>query len=208
MEIERIATGIYYFASFVSDPDEAFSDVMSQVVFAQRSRMMYGRRIDTPRLEAWHGPAPYRFGGSALPPAELPPILRSLAVRAQCELGEEFGLPCFTTCLANLYRDGRDSVGWHADDETEMGDPVIASISLGAPRNFCLRRKPEHMVSAKAARQAGAPWASRDSLRVTLEHGSMLVMCRGVQVEWEHSLPKDAACVAPRINLTFRDCSV
>jgi alkylated DNA repair dioxygenase AlkB len=203
MEAECVAPGIYYFARFVSEPDVAFDDVMEQVSFTQRERTLYGRKVATPRLEAWHGSIPYRFGGSALPAAELPPVLAALAVRAQCVIKGA----SFDTCLVNLYRDGRDSVGWHADDEPEMGDPIIASVSLGAARDFCLRRKPDHRDSAKAARLAGAPWGSSDNVRVTLEHGSMLVMYRGVQAEWEHSLPKVAACGEPRINLTFRDCS-
>lgn len=205
MHSVKIAPGVLYFPHFVSEPDAALADVMDQVNFVQRTRTLYGKRVATPRMEAWHGPAPYRFGGSELPAAELPPVLLSLAIRAQCVLGEPFGLPTFRTCLANLYRDGRDSVGWHADDEPEMGDPIIASVSLGAQRDFLLRRKPAFRDAARAARLAGASWATPDNLRVTLEHGSMLVMLRGVQAEWEHSVPKRPGCLDPRVNLTFRD---
>lgn len=202
MQAQQIAPGILYFPRFVSEPDAAFADVMEQVQFVQRSRNLYGKRVATPRMEAWHGPTPYRFGGSELPAAPLPPVLLSLAVR--CEAAIDGAR--FESCLVNMYRDGADSVGWHADDEPEMGDPIIASVSLGAPRRFSLRRKPAARESARAARLAGAPWATPDTLRVTLEHGSMLVMGRGVQTEWEHSVPKQPACLDPRVNLTFRDC--
>ena len=202
MTLQTIAPGILYFPRFVAEPDAALADVMEQVTFVQRMRTLYGRRVATPRLEAWHGPAPYRFGGSELPAAALPPVLASLAIRAEAAIsGAQFD-----SCLANLYRDGSDSVAWHADDEPEMNDPVIASVSLGAPRDFLLRRKPDRRDSARAARLAGAPWARPDNLRITLAHGSMLVMFRGVQSEWEHCLPKRAGVTEPRVNLTFRDC--
>jgi alkylated DNA repair dioxygenase AlkB len=203
MQAQQITPDILYFPRFVSEPDDALADVLEQVNFVQRSRTLYGKRVATPRMEAWHGRAPYRFGGSELPATVLPPVLRSLAIRAQCTIDGA----TFNTCLANLYRDGRDSVGWHADDEPEMGDPIIASASLGAPRDFLLRLKPAARESARAARLAGAPWATPDNLRVTLEHGSLLVMLRGVQAEWEHCLPKRPACLDQRVNLTFRDCA-
>lgn len=212
MQLQQIAPGILYYPRFVAEPDAALAEVMEQVTFVQRSRKLYGRTVATPRLEAWHGPTPYRFGGSELPAAPMPIVLAALAIRAEITLSKtmrcEFDptAPEFDTCLANLYRDGRDSVAWHADDEPEMGDPIIASVSLGAPRLFKLRRKPEAREAARTARLAGAPWATPDTLTITLEHGSMLVMGRGVQADWEHCLPKMPACLDPRINLTFRDC--
>jgi alkylated DNA repair dioxygenase AlkB len=94
----------------------------------------------------------------------------------------------FNTVLLNLYRDGKDSVAWHSDDEPELGkEPVIASVSLGAERDFMLRRKDQH------DRQ----------LKLLLPHGSLLVMQGGTQADWEHCLPKRTLS-GPRINLTFR----
>ena len=105
----------------------------------------------------------------------------------------------FDGCLANLYRDGKDTVVWHADDEPEMGDPLIASVSLGAARDFCFRRV--HKTPALAS--AMLP----NKLKVSLAPGSLLVMGRGVQSEWQHSLPRRKGVSAPRVNLTYRSTS-
>ena len=95
--------------------------------------------------------------------------------------------------LANGYRDGNDSMGWHSDDEPELGpNPCIASLSLGAERAFLLRpRKPD---------AAG----KRPSARLVLAHGSLLVMRGASQARYQHCLPKTRRPVGPRINLTFR----
>lgn len=95
----------------------------------------------------------------------------------------------FNSVLANLYRDGRDSNGWHADDEPELGDdPIVASLSFGASRRFLLRSR-EHPAQRYE-------W--------TLAHGSLLVMGRGVQSAYVHSVPKTSRPAGERINLTFR----
>lgn len=208
-DFTRLAPGIFYFPEFLSlaDADDALADVREQVRFVQRSRTLYGRRVATPRQEAWFGPSPYTFGGSALPAAKLPSIVKSLALRAEFMIsGDRSQTDArFDSCLANLYRDGRDSVGWHADDEPEMGDPIVAGVSLGAPRDFLLRLTPAARRTNRAVRLAGAPYACADSMKITLAHGSMLVMLRGVQREWQHCIPKRPACLDSRISLTFRD---
>jgi alkylated DNA repair dioxygenase AlkB len=99
----------------------------------------------------------------------------------------------FNAVLLNLYRDGRDGMGWHADDEPELGrNPVIASVSLGAPRRFCLRHR------------------RRKDLKLDLElpRGSLLVMAGPMQHHWVHALPKTRRPVGERINLTFRRVAV
>lgn len=186
MNAQHVAPGILYLPRFVDDPDAVIAAVCEQVIFAQRVRILYGRHVATPRMEAWHGPTPYRFGGSELPAAPMPRVLQSLALRAE----QAIDGARFDSCLVNLYRDGRDSVAWHSDDEPEMGDPIIASISLGATRPFLLQRKT----------------GMTTRLRVVLEHGSMLVMLRGVQTEWVHCLPKVRGLHDRRVNLTLRDC--
>ena len=91
--------------------------------------------------------------------------------------------------LANLYRDGRDRMGWHRDDERELGaQPVIASISLGAARRFVLKQRADPKVSRA----------------ITLPHGSLLLMAGDTQAHYRHALPATAKAVGPRINLTFR----
>jgi alkylated DNA repair dioxygenase AlkB len=89
----------------------------------------------------------------------------------------------------NLYRDGRDGMGWHADDELELGrDPVIASVSFGAPRRFCLRHRRR----------------KDQRLDVSLGNGSLLLMAGATQHQWVHAVPKTAIPVGQRVNLTFR----
>ncbi|EAQ99853.1 alpha-ketoglutarate-dependent dioxygenase AlkB family protein [Maribacter sp. HTCC2170] len=95
----------------------------------------------------------------------------------------------FNSCLLNLYRDGKDSNGWHADDEKELGlNPVIASISLGQERPFHLRNKKDKTLKHK----------------MILEHGSLLLMKATTQHNWQHQIPKTRKPINKRINLTFR----
>lgn len=147
---------------------------------------LFGRWVDAPRLSCWIGDpgAVYRYSGQTFAPQPWPQALLPLRQRLRKELGIDFN-----AVLANLYRDGRDAMGWHSDDEPELGpEPVIASLSLGAARRFVLRRRDDHAV-----KQA-----------LVLEPGSLLVM-RGVsQRDWQHALPRTARPVGPRINLTFR----
>ncbi len=147
---------------------------------------MFGRESDSPRLSCWIGDpgTDYRYSGVRHAPHPWPRILRPLRGRLAGETGEDFN-----SVLANLYRDGRDSMGWHSDDEPELGArPVIASLSLGATRRFLLRHR----------RDAGRRVA------LDLPHGSLLVMRGDTQAQWRHALPRTARVVEPRINLTFR----
>jgi alkylated DNA repair dioxygenase AlkB len=148
--------------------------------------LMFGRRVPVPRLVAWHGEpgASYTYSGTTHVPLPWTPELAFIRERVGALAGVEFN-----AVLLNRYRDGRDGMGWHADDEPELGaNPVIASVSLGATRRFCLRHR------------------RRRELRVDLllEHGSLLLMAGAMQHHWVHALPKTAAAVGERINLTFR----
>jgi alkylated DNA repair dioxygenase AlkB len=148
--------------------------------------LMFGRRVPVPRRVAWHGDpvARYTYSGTAHEP--LPWTSDLLAIRER--VVALTGATC-NAVLLNLYRDGRDSMGWHADDEPELGtDPVIASVSLGATRRFCLRHR-----RRKALR--------RDLL---LAHGSLLCMSGATQHNWVHALPRTSSDVSERMNLTFR----
>ncbi|MBX3725220.1 MAG: alpha-ketoglutarate-dependent dioxygenase AlkB [Xanthomonadales bacterium] len=145
---------------------------------------LFGREHLAPRLSAWHGEAGarYRYSGSWHEPHPWTPAL--IAVRDR--LVEALGLP-FNSVLANRYRDGGDAMGWHRDDEPELGGrPVIASASFGAPRRFALRHD-------SGRREA-----------LALGHGSLLVMAGDSQSRWRHALPRTARPVGGRINLTFR----
>ena len=147
---------------------------------------MFGREIDAPRLSCWIGDpgAAYRYSGMRHAPHPWPPVLGPLRGRLAAETGADFN-----SVLANLYRDGRDRMGWHSDDEPELGPrPLIASLSLGATRRFALRHR----------RDAGR------RLMLELPHGSLLLMRGDTQVEWHHALPGTTRPVGARINLTFR----
>jgi alkylated DNA repair dioxygenase AlkB len=152
---------------------------------------MFGRSVRVPRLISWHGDpgCRYRYSGQTYEPAPWTPGLASI----RAVLCARTGL-AWNAVLANYYRDGSDSVGWHSDDERELGpardDIAIASLSLGATRRFVMRRE-------TGERRAFA-----------LADGSLLVMRGTTQQQWRHALPKTAVPVGPRLNLTFRVISV
>jgi alkylated DNA repair dioxygenase AlkB len=146
--------------------------------------------VAEPGLTAWHGDpgCTYRYSGRLFEPNPFTAELRALRERLREFLGHDFN-----TVLANLYRDGRDSMGWHSDDERELGprapdDVVIASVSLGASRRFVLRHR-----RRPAERHAFA-----------LGGGDLLVMGGTTQRRWQHAVPKTSVPVGPRLNLTFR----
>jgi len=150
----------------------------------QESARLMGRSIQIPRLSAWYGAAGYRYSGIMHAPQPLTEELQEL----QAVVEDLAGLS-FNGVLLNLYRDGQDSVGWHADNEPVLGpEPVIASLSLGAVRRFQLKDRTDR------------------TRRVTLDlpHGSCLIMRGKTQQCWLHQLPKTRAKVGPRINLSFR----
>jgi len=146
---------------------------------------LFGREIDSPRLSCWIGDAgtSYTYSGSRFEPNPWPAAL--VPVRSALEAA--LGVP-FNSVLANQYRDGRDYMGWHSDNEAGLGpQPVIASLSLGAPRRFLLK-----------------PKAGGASHALVLPSGSLLVMSGDTQRHWKHALPRTARPTGPRINLTFR----
>jgi alkylated DNA repair dioxygenase AlkB len=167
-----------------------FDELRADIRWQQEEIMMFGRRRRVPRLVAWHGDAgaSYRYSGTDHDPEPWTPALERVRARVHELTGAEFN-----AVLLNLYRDGRDGMGWHADDEPELGrNPVIASVSLGAPRRFCLRHR------------------RRKDLKLDLDlpHGSLLVMAGPTQHHWLHALPKTRRQVGERINLTFRRVAV
>ena len=166
-----------------ADADRLLEALRDGIAWRQEVAALMGRRVPIPRLTAWHGAAGYVYSGIRMTPAPWTPPLLELKALAEALAGQPFN-----SVLLNLYRDGRDSVSWHADNEPGLGrNPVIASLSLGAVRRFQLkhRRLPER--------------ASLD-----LPHGSCLIMAGATQHHWLHQLPKTRAPVGPRINLTFR----
>lgn len=160
-----------------------FDEVRDAVEWSQHRLTLFGREVDEPRLSAWYGDHPYTYSG--VPRDPLPWNEPLVELRRICE---RITASTFNTVLANLYRDGNDSMGWHADDEPELGSsPVIASVSLGAPRRFKFRHRD-----------------SGETIECRLPPGSLLVMSGACQRRWMHSVPKEKRVSEPRINLTFR----
>ena len=176
---------IGYWREFFA-PDEArivLAALRAEIRWERHRVRIRGREADCPRLSGWQGDATYSYSGLTLHPAPWTPSVLAVRDRVEAAAGERFN-----SVLANLYRDGGDRMGWHADDEPELGpSPVIASASFGAPRRFLLR-----------AKRGGG------SVPVELESGSLLVMRGGTQRHWMHSVPSTRRPVGARINLTFR----
>jgi alkylated DNA repair dioxygenase AlkB len=155
----------------------------------QESLVIFGREIDTPRLTSWHGDphARYRYSGRTFEPQPWTSTLARVRERLVDMLGVRFD-----GVLANWYRDGNDAMGWHSDDELELGpaaphDVLVASVSLGAPRRFLLRAK-----------------RGDDRVELALGGGDLLVMGGTTQQRYRHSVPRERTITTPRLNLTFR----
>lgn len=164
-------------------------ELTDTVAWQQQPIMLFGKSVLQPRLTAWYGDpaAAYAYSGLRLEPLPWMPALLALRQRVEAATGSRFN-----SVLLNLYRDGQDSMGWHADDEPELGPvPVIASVSLGATRRFRLRPQPRRGLSH-------APVA------LDLPSGSLLLMQGTTQHYWQHAVPKTARPLGPRLNLTFR----
>jgi alkylated DNA repair dioxygenase AlkB len=178
---------IYHPAFFSpADSDRLSASLHETTVWRGETFKIYGREVPIPRLTAWHGDPgrTYTYSKIAMEPQPWTPPL--LEIKASVE--EAVGVRC-NSVLLNLYRDGRDSVAWHSDDEPTLGaDPVIASVSFGATRRFQLRRTAQKDVRRE----------------LDLVHGSLLVMRGATQRLWQHQVPKTSRPVGPRINLTFR----
>ena len=167
-----------------------FEVLRTEIPFAQRPIRIMGRTVLQPRLTAWVGDpgTAYTYSGMLNVPEPWPTALLAVRSRVSEQAGESFN-----SVLCNLYRDGADSMGFHADAERELGPtPVIASLSLGATRRFQLRHR---RVTA-------------DRLDLDLGDGSLLIMRGALQQHYRHAVPKQRAIAEPRINLTFRHIAI
>ncbi len=163
-----------------------FRQLLEQTPWQQPQVRLYGRACPVPRLVAWYGDAEasYRYSGLTHQPLPWTPLLAQIRARVVETVGQ-----ALNGVLLNYYRDGDDSMGWHSDDEAELGsNPLIASLTLGATRRFDLRRKGQGRIEHSL-------W---------LEHGSLLVMRGLTQHYWQHQVAKTRSPCAPRLNLTFR----
>ena len=178
---------VYLFRGLLTAEEAArrLEVLLAELAWQQEWIVIAGKRVLVPRRVCWYGDegAVYRYSGVDHQPLRWTPGLLELKERVERFLGV-----VFNSVLCNHYRDGADSMGWHADKEKELGrDPVIASLSLGATRRFLLRHN-----KTKAA------------VALDLDSGSLLVMQGALQHHWRHCVPKDPHCLEPRINLTFR----
>jgi alkylated DNA repair dioxygenase AlkB len=178
---------VTYDAYFLEPPaaDHAFHTLLGDTPWTQEFLQMYGRRIPFPRLTAWYGDrgASYTYSGIKNEPLVWTPVLRDLRELLARRTGVRFN-----SVLLNLYRHGEDSLSWHADDEPELGpEPVIASLSLGADRQFQLKHRVDGEIRS-----------------ILLESGSLLLMSGATQRSWLHRVPKERNVRQTRINLTFR----
>jgi alkylated DNA repair dioxygenase AlkB len=160
-------------------------DLQWEQVFVE----VFNRRAPQPRLTCWYGDEgkSYSYSGTRLTPLPWTQLLIDIKQRT-----EEVAGVTFNSVLANLYRDGSDSVSWHADNEPELGtEPTIASVTFGATRRFDMRHR-----------------NSNEKVSIGLSSGSVLVMSGLSQARWQHQIAKTKKLIGPRINLTFRTIHV
>jgi alkylated DNA repair dioxygenase AlkB len=178
---------ITYIRDFIDqkEAERIYEELLQATAWMQGNIKLFGKVYQTPRKEAFYslnGEA-YGYSGQRLVSQPFTPLLFELKKRIELHCGQTFN-----SVLINLYRDGQDSNGWHADNEPELGkNPLIASLSFGAERNFDL----QHQLT-------------KEKIRIVLHPGSLLIMGGELQHFWKHQIPKSKAISTPRINLTFR----
>lgn len=188
LEPDLADADLVYYPEFLntSEADIYFTTFLKELKWEQHNIKIFGKTIPQPRLTSLYAEnnTPYSYSNLTLNPYLFTPELKEL----QQKLIQLTGF-AFTHCLANLYRDGNDSMGWHSDDEKELGkNPLIASLSFGEVRKFQLKHKFQKELKYD----------------LEFEHGSILIMQGATQHFWKHQLPKTKKSTSPRINLTFR----
>lgn len=172
---------------FTREESDVYFDVlMNEIPWKQEPIRIFGKTVMQPRLTAWYGDPGkhYSYSGITMNPTHWTDALLKIKQRI-----ETVSPVIFNSALLNLYRDQSDSMGWHRDNEKELGvNPVIASVTFGAARRFLLRYYTDKDL--------------KQSLELT--HGSLLLMQGRTQHAWEHSIPKQSSIAGSRINITFR----
>ncbi len=178
----------YFYPAFFdkTESDALFQNLLTEVNWKQEPIRIFGKEVMQPRLTAWFAEEEKTYSYSGITMEAYPWNETLIKIKSKVEKKADVK---FNSALLNLYRDGRDSMGWHRDNEKELGvNPVIASVSFGAMRTFQLRE-----------------YQTKSNLRsIPLGHGSMLLMRGETQPYWEHQVPKTNKINAPRINITFR----
>ncbi|TFW27269.1 alpha-ketoglutarate-dependent dioxygenase AlkB family protein [Duganella callida] len=164
-------------------PDEVMRRLLAETDWREEQIQVWGKLHMQPRLSAWHGEASYRYSGKTFHPQPFTALQLHIKQAVERVTGRQFN-----SVLLNYYRNERDSMGFHADDERELGrNPAVASVSFGAPRTFILkhRRLPK-------------------TVKLALGDGCLLLMAGALQSHWTHGINKERTPRGPRINLTFR----
>ena len=157
--------------------------LMAETAWRSEQITVWGKQHPQPRLTAWYGTAAYTYSGLTLQPLPFTPLLLEIKEAVEHACGRRFN-----SVLLNYYRNERDSMGMHSDDEPELGaEPAIASLSFGATRTFILRHK-----------------TSKRSVKLDLRAGNLLLMAGATQAHWQHGINKQTRPCGPRLNLTFR----
>lgn len=172
-----------------TDADGYFQALYHSIPWRHDVVKLYGKTITTARQMAWYGEDNVAYSYSGTTHIALPWCAPLLHIKAAIEAQLAAVSPItFNACLANLYQHGGQGMAWHSDDEPSLGSqPIIASLSLGAPRKFVMRHKICHHKMA-----------------LMLRHGQLIVMRGNTQSHWQHALMKTTKIDQPRINLTFR----
>jgi alkylated DNA repair dioxygenase AlkB len=179
---------IIYYPNFFSTEEATifFDTLQKEIPWQQDDIKVYGKVYPQPRLTALFGNEgkSYSYSNITMHPHKWSPLLMSIKEKV-----EKTTEAIYSTVLLNYYRDGKDSNGWHADNEKELGtNPIIASLSFGAERMFQLKHNA----------------IPNQKINIPLAHGSLLVMKGTTQHFWKHQIPKTTKPIDPRINLTFR----
>lgn len=196
-----------FFTPSVSN--QILEDLTNDIAWQQGEITLFGKKLLEPRLSAWYGDAgkTYTYSGKKQEPLAWNEPLLMIKTSIENYLQQPslnsffqketpsvpslsgFRASIFNSVLCNFYRNGNDSMGWHQDNEPELGrNPVIASVNFGESRRFLFRRKEDKTVKHE----------------LLLTHGSLLIMAGAMQHHWQHAVPKEPKRTHRRINLTFR----
>lgn len=168
-------------------PESVLSRLIGEIPWRAEKISVWGKTFPQPRLIAWYGDASknYTYSGICWTPLPWTPELLDIKGSVETATGT-----IFNSVLLNYYRDQRDSMGFHSDDERELGErPIIASVSLGAERTFILKHRTRKDLKP---------------VRLRLGSGSLLLMTGATQCHWKHAVNKESRPCGPRVNLTFR----
>ncbi|TRX55787.1 alpha-ketoglutarate-dependent dioxygenase AlkB family protein [Thalassomonas sp. M1454] len=178
---------LIYIANFyqAAQSEQLCQALEVELVWRQETIRLFGKSVLIPRVQAWYGDkdAHYQYSGLSLTPLPWTATLMQIKTDVEQQISTTFN-----SVLANLYRNGQDSMGWHSDNEKQLGEqPIIASVSLGQERKFSIKHK-----------------SSGEKIDLILQSGSLLIMHGNLQQDWQHSIPKTKKIIDKRINLTFR----